>query len=164
MGKTQQRSCWICRRFAPDNTQYDMTRSIISLGKAAALDPRKELRSLHSCSGQAVLKDSSSGFNMYREPAYSPALSIADQHPGLLNMLRSPIFALGTLGVGNRPAAGLHRTIGISATPPSLWPGCELQKYLLWSTGRLNYSVFKERSYIENLQNLGLPKNYPSNW
>ena len=131
MGRTQQRSCWICRRFAPDNTQYDMTRSIISLGKAAALDPRKELRSLHSCSGQAVLKDSSSGFNMYREPAYSPALSIADQHPGLLNMLRSPIFALGTLGVGNRPAAGLHRTIGISATPPSLWPGCELQKYLL---------------------------------
>ena len=104
---------------------------IISLGKAAALDPRKELRSLHSCSGQAVLKDSSSGFNMYREPAYSPALSIADQHPGLLNMLRSPIFALGTLGVGNRPTAGLHRTIGISATPPSLWPGCELQKYLL---------------------------------
>ena len=112
-------------------TQYDMTRNIISLGKAAALDPRKELRSLHSCSGQAVLKDSSSGFNMYREPAYSPALSIADQHPGLLNMLRSPIFALGTLGVGNRPTAGLHRTIGISATPPSLWPGCELQKYLL---------------------------------
>ena len=32
-----------------------MTHSIISLGKAAALDPRKELRPLHSCSGQAVL-------------------------------------------------------------------------------------------------------------
>ena len=107
MGRTQQRSCWICRRFAPDNTQYDMTRSITSLGKAAALDPRKELRSLHSCSGQAVLKDSSSGFNMYREPAYSPALSIADQHPGLLNMLRSPIFALGTLGVGESSDGGL---------------------------------------------------------
>ena len=73
----------------------------------------------------------SPGFNMYRELAYSPVLSIADQHTGLLNMLRSPIFALGSLGVGNRPAAGLHRTIGISATPPSLWPGCELQKYLL---------------------------------
>ena len=124
----------------------------------------KGLRPLHSCSGQAVLKDSSSGFNMYREPAYSPVLSIANQHAGLLNMLRSPIFALGTLGVGNRPAAGLHRTIGISATPPSLWPGCELQKYLLWSTGRLNYSVFKEQSFIENLRNLRLPKNCPSNW
>ena len=29
-----------------------MTHSIISLGKAAALDPRKELRSLHSCAEQ----------------------------------------------------------------------------------------------------------------
>ena len=96
-----------------------MTHNIISLGKAAALDPRKELRSLHSYSGQAVLKDSLPGFNMYREPAYLPVLSIADQHTGLLNMLRSPIFALGSLGVGNRPAAGLHRTIGISATPSS---------------------------------------------
>ena len=124
----------------------------------------KELRPLHSCTGQAVQKSSSSGFNMYREPAYSPVLSIADQHTGLLNMLMSPIFALGTLGVGNRPAAGLHRTIGISATPPSLWPGCELQKYLLWSTGRLNYSVFKEQIFIENPRNLGLPKNYPSTW
>ena len=80
---------------------------------------------------------------MYREPAYLPVLLIADQHTGLLNMLRSPIFALGSLGVGNRPAADSHRTIGISATPPSLWPGYELQKYLLRSTGRLNYSVFK---------------------
>ena len=111
----------------------------------------KELRSLHSCSGQAALKDSLSGFNMYREPAYSPVLSIADQRTGLLNMLRSPIFALGSLGVGNRPAAGLHRTNGISATPPSLWPGCEWQKYLLWSTERLNYSVFKVQIFIENL-------------
>jgi len=101
---------------------------------------------------------------MYREPAYLPVLLIADQHTGLLNMLRSPIFALGTLGVGNRPAADLHRTIGISATPSSSWPGCELQKYLLWSTGRLNYSVFKEPIFIENLRNLGLPKNYPSTW
>ena len=124
----------------------------------------KGLRPLHSCSGQAVLKDSSSGFNMYREPAYSPVLSITDQHTGLLNMLRSPIFALGSLGVGNRPAADSHHTIGISATPPSLWPGCELQKYLLWSTGRLNYSVFKEPIFIENLRNLGLPKNHLSNW
>ena len=41
-----------------------MTHSIISLGKAAALDLRKELRSLHSCSGQTALKDSSPGFNM----------------------------------------------------------------------------------------------------
>ena len=57
MGRTQQRSCWICRRFAPDNTQYDMTRSIISLGKAAALDPRKELRSLHSCAEQPDRQD-----------------------------------------------------------------------------------------------------------
>ena len=29
-----------------------MTQSIISLGKAAALDPRKDLRSLHSCAEQ----------------------------------------------------------------------------------------------------------------
>ena len=57
MGRTQQRSCWICRRFAPDNTQYDMTRSIISLGKAAALDPRKDLRSLHSCAEQPDRQD-----------------------------------------------------------------------------------------------------------
>ena len=124
----------------------------------------KGLHPLHSCSGQAVLKDSSSGVNMYREPAYSPVLSIADQRTGLFNMLRSPIFALDPLGVGNRPAADSHRTIGISATPPSLWPGCELQKYLLWSTGRLNYSVFKEPIFIENFQKLSLPKNYPSNW
>ena len=64
--------------FAPDNTQYDMTHSIISLGKGFTLDPCKELVSpvgsvgaskgrgllrspqatrtpLHSCSGQAVL-------------------------------------------------------------------------------------------------------------
>ena len=57
MGRTQQRSCWICRRFAPDNTQYDMTRSITSLGKAAALDPRKDLRSLHSCAEQPDRQD-----------------------------------------------------------------------------------------------------------
>ena len=114
-----------------------MTHSIISLGQRAALSA---LLLRASCPGM----DSSSGFNMYREPAYLLVLSIADQHTGLLNMLRSPIFALGSLGVGNRPAAGLHRTIGISATPPSLWPSCELQKYLLWSTGQLNYSIFKE--------------------
>ena len=71
-------------------------------------------------------------------------------------MLRSPIFALGSLGVGNRPAADSHRTIGISATPPSLWPGYELQKYLLRSTGRLNYSVVKE--HMENLRKLGFQK------
>ena len=135
-----------------------------SIWRTASYHWGKGLRPLHSCSGQVVLKDSLPGFNMYREPAYSPVLSIADQHTGLLNMLRSPIFALGSLGVGNRPVAGLHRTIGISATPSSLWPGCELQKYLLWSTGRLNYSVFKEPIFIENLRNLGLPKNHPSNW
>ena len=114
-----------------------MTHSIISLWQRAALSA---LLLRASCPGM----DSSSGFNVYREPAYLLVLSIADQHTGLLNMLRSPIFALGSLGVGNRPAAGLHRTIGISATPPSLWPGCELQKYLLWSTGQLNYSIFKD--------------------
>ena len=99
-----------------------MTHSIISLGQRAALSA---LLLRASCPGM----DSSSGFNMYREPAYLLVLSITDQHTGLLNMLRSPIFALGSLGVGNRPAAGLHRTIGISAIPSSLWPGCELQKY-----------------------------------
>ena len=135
-----------------------------SIWRTASYHWGKGLRPLHSCSGQAVLKDSSSGFNMYREPAYLLVLSIADQRTDLPNMLRSPIFALGTLGVGNRPAAGLHRTIGISATPPSLWLGCELQKYLLWSTGRLNYSVFKEPIFIENLRNLGFPKNHLSNW
>ena len=48
-----------------------------------------------------------------------------------VNMIWSPILALGSLGVGNRPAADFHRIIGISATPSSLRPGCELQKYLL---------------------------------
>ena len=134
-----------------------MTHSIISLGQRAALSA---LLLRASCPGM----DSSSGFNMYREPAYLLVLAITDQHTGLLNMLRSPIFALGSLGVGNRPAADSHHTIGISATPPSLWPGCELQKYLLRSTGRLNYSVFKERSFIENLRNLRLPKNCPSTY
>ena len=113
----------------------------------ARLPPLTRAKSCALCTlapGKLSWMDSSSGFNMYREPAYSPVLSIADQRTDLLNMLRSPIFALGTLGVGNRPAAGFHRTIGISATPPSLWPGCELQKYLLRSTGRLSYSVFKE--------------------
>ena len=117
-----------------------MTHSIISLGQRAALSA---LLLRASCPGM----DSSSGFNMYREPAYLLVLAITDQHTGLLNMLRSPIFALGSLGVGNRPAADSHHTIGISATPPSLWPGCELQKYLLRSTGRLNYSVFKADFY-----------------
>ena len=134
-----------------------MTHSIISLGQRAALSA---LLLRASCPGM----DSSSGFNMYREPAYLLVLAITDQHTGLLNMLRSPIFALGSLGVGNRPAADSHHTIGISATPPSLWPGCELPKYLLRSTGRLNYSVFKEPIFIENLRNLGLPKNHLSNW
>ena len=68
-----------------------MTHSIISLGKAAALDLRKELRSLHSCSGQAALKDILPGFNMYRELTHSAVLLIADQRTGLLNMLMSPI-------------------------------------------------------------------------
>ena len=34
-----------------------MTHSIISLGKAAALDPRKDLRSLHSCAEQPDRQD-----------------------------------------------------------------------------------------------------------
>src|SRR5699024_11656207 len=31
--------------------------------------------------------------------------------------------------VGNLLAADLHRSIGLSAAPPSLWPGRELRKY-----------------------------------
>ena len=41
-----------------------------------------------------------------------------------------PPFVLDAPGrVGNLLAADLHRSIGISATPPSLWPGRELRKY-----------------------------------
>ena len=44
----------------------------------------------------------------------------ADQLAFLIGADEIQIFALGTLGVGNRPAADSHRTIGISATPSSL--------------------------------------------
>ena len=115
--------------------------------EVAAGDPHLSALLLRaSCPGM----DSSSGFNMYREPAYLLVLSITDQHTGLLNMLRSPIFALGSLGVGNRPAADSHHTIGISATPPSLWPGCELQKYLLRSTGRQLKRKSKTKANMDN--------------
>ena len=41
-----------------------------------------------------------------------------------------PPFVLDTPGrVGNLLAADLHRSIGLSAAPPSLWPGRELRKY-----------------------------------
>ena len=51
--------------------------------------------------------DSSSGFNMYREPAYLLVLSIADQHTGLLNMLRSPILVLDFPRSGESSGGGL---------------------------------------------------------
>ena len=45
-------------------------------------------------------------------------------------ILGSPPFVLDTPGrVGNLLAADLHRSIGLSAAPPSLWPGRELRKY-----------------------------------
>src|SRR5699024_57111 len=48
----------------------------------------------------------------------------------LLMNLGSPPFVLDAPGrVGNLLAADLHRSIGLSATPPSLWPGRELRKY-----------------------------------
>ena len=41
-----------------------------------------------------------------------------------------PPFVLDAPGrVGNLLAADLHRSIGFSAAPPSLWPGRELRKY-----------------------------------
>ena len=41
-----------------------------------------------------------------------------------------PPFVLDTPGkVGNLLAADLHRSIGLSAASPSLWPGRELRKY-----------------------------------
>ena len=41
-----------------------------------------------------------------------------------------PPFVLDAPGrIGNLLAADLHRSIGISAAPPSLWPGRELRKY-----------------------------------
>ena len=43
--------------------------------------------------------------------------------------LGSPPFVLDAPGrVGNLLAADLHRSIGLSAAPPSLWPGRELRK------------------------------------
>ena len=44
--------------------------------------------------------------------------------------LGSPPFVLDAPGrVGNLLAADLHRSIGLSAAPPSLWSGRELRKY-----------------------------------
>ena len=44
--------------------------------------------------------------------------------------LGSPPFVLDAPGrVGNLLAADLHRSIGLSAAPPSSWPGRELRKY-----------------------------------
>ena len=77
-----------------------MTHSIISLGQRAALSA---LLLRASCPGM----DSSSGFNMYREPAYLLVLSITDQHTGLLNMLRSPILVLDFPRSGESSGGGL---------------------------------------------------------
>ena len=81
-----------------------------------------------------------------------------------VNKLRSPILVLDFPRSGESSGGGLAPHHWHFSTPSSLWPGCELQKYLLWSAGRLNYSVFKERSFIENLRNLRLPKNCPSTY
>ncbi len=52
----------------------------------------------------------------YQEAAYS--------------IFKVPPFVLDAPGrVGNLLAADLHRSIGLSAAPPSSWPGRELRKY-----------------------------------
>ena len=71
-------------------------------------------------------------------------------------ILGSPLFVLDAPGrVGNLLAADLHRSIGLSAAPPSLWPGPfgrpaffvagprVTEVSLSGITRRLNYSVFK---------------------
>jgi len=74
-------------------------------------------------------------------------------------MLRSRIFALGSLRVGHKHlAADLYRFIGISATPSALWPGRELRKYHYRSTRWRNYSIFKEhecRHFVQRLSPSG---------
>ena len=78
-------------------------------------------------------------------------------------MLRSPIFALGTLGVGNRPAA----------VAPHHWhfshPAFVVARLRITEVPFVKYRTielfcFQGADFIENLRNLGLPKNYPSNW
>ena len=56
--------------------------------------------------------------------------TITFHHVLPLIILGSPPFVLDAPGrVGNLLAADLHRSIGLSAAPPSLWPGRELRKY-----------------------------------
>src|SRR5699024_12729638 len=56
--------------------------------------------------------------------------TITFHHVLPLIILGSPPFVFDAPGrVGNLLAADLHRSIGLSAAPPSLWPGRELRKY-----------------------------------
>ena len=56
--------------------------------------------------------------------------TITFHHVLPLMILGSPPFVLDAPGrVGNLLAADLHRSIALSAAPPSSWPGRELRKY-----------------------------------
>ena len=46
---------------------------------------------------------------------------------------------------GNIQAVDLHHSIGLSATPSSLWPGRELRKYHCLEVPEAAYSIFKVR-------------------
>lgn len=46
---------------------------------------------------------------------------------------------------GNNQALDLHHSIGLSATPSSLWPGRELRKYHYLEVPEAAYSIFKVR-------------------
>lgn len=46
---------------------------------------------------------------------------------------------------GNIQALDLHHSIGLSATPSSLWPGRELRKYHCLEVPEAAYSFFKVR-------------------
>ena len=46
---------------------------------------------------------------------------------------------------GNIQALDLHHSIGLSATPSSLWPGRELRKYHCLEVPEAAYSIFKVR-------------------
>ena len=46
---------------------------------------------------------------------------------------------------GNNQALDLHHSIGLSATPSSLWPGRELRKYHCLEVPEAAYSIFKVR-------------------
>ena len=50
---------------------------------------------------------------------------------------------------GNNQALDLHHSIGLSATPSSLWPGRELRKYHYLEVPEAAYSIFKVRSLSE---------------